>query len=355
MKENWDPGLHPNHLTNKDWDLTPTASWGSAWTNTWFEHSSASPATTVLDQPDESQEPELSWETSMANSQGYWVGDQGTDLPPILPDNQLGDPTIFGVDGEPIVSAALDDGADVLVATAGDENPIHVGNVPWSGGQWPLTLALLMDGLDWSQHYAVGGGFILDFVGPTSLNHTPAKCQFPLEIYRVNRPYDWDDQNHEEPPSTWEDWMDWGDEWEGQKHDTDEWDGQNHEEPLEDWMDPTDEWEGQKHDDKDTDEWDGQNHEEPPSTWEGWTTSDWDDWIETPAISGWEDYGVEGPVYSSETSGGWDDWAGWDGGHGDPTTDEFISNLEKELESEIEEPYSGYSALKALFLCFYCY
>ena len=124
--------------------------------------------------------------------------------------------------------------------------------------------------------------------------------------------------------------------------------------PWEDWMDRTDEWEGQKHDDKDTDEWDGQNHEEPPSTWEGWTTSDWDDWIETPAISGWED-GVEGPVYSSETSGGWNDWAGWDGGHGDPTTDEFISNLEKELESEIEEPYSGYSALKALFLCFYWY
>ena len=177
-------------MTNEDWDLTPTASWGSAWTNTWFEHSSASPATTVLDQADDSQEPELSWETSIANSQGdYWIGDQGVcELPPIQPDNQLGDPTIFGPDGEPIDPAPLDDEAsDVLVAAAGDENPIHVGNVPWSRGQWELNLAQLMDGLDWSQHYAVGGGFILDFVGPASLNHTPAKCQFPLEIYRVNQ------------------------------------------------------------------------------------------------------------------------------------------------------------------------
>ena len=306
----------------------------------------ASPATTVLDQPDDSQEPELSWETSMANSQGdYWVGDQGVcDLPPILPDNQLGDPTIFGADGEPVDPAPLD---DVLVAAAGDENPIHVGNVPWSRGQWELNLAQLMDGLDWSQHYAVGGGFILDFVGPASLNHTPAKCQFPLEIYRVNQcsndwPNDWEDQNQEEPLSTWEDCMDWSDEWEGQDCEAiSGWDETPATSGWDDWV-------------------------EPPAT------SGWDDWVETPATSGWDD-GIETPAPATSgwddgietpapATSGWedwmgsDDWAGWDGDHDDPNAfpkDHFISDLEKALDTEIQDPYTGYSALMALFVCFY--
>ena len=316
-------------MTNEDWDLTPTASWGSAWTNTWFEHSSASPATTVLDQADDSQEPELSWETSIANSQGdYWTGDQGVcELPPIQPDNQLGDPTIFGPDGEPIDPAPLDDEAsDVLVAAAGDENPIHVGNVPWSRGQWELNLAQLMDGLDWSQHYAVGGGFILDFVGPASLNHTPAKCQFPLEIYRVNQcsndwPNGWEGQDGE-AISGWDDW--------GETPATSGWD---------DWV-------------------------ETPSTsgWDDWTETPWDDWTETPATSGWDD-GIETPATSGWDDGiedwmggDWNDWSGWDGDHDDPNAfpkDYFISALENAAESEIPDPYSGYSALKALFVCLY--
>lgn len=78
-----------------------------------------------------------------------------------MPDNQLGDPTLCPVE---------------------DEFEVYVGSVKYSKN-WQEELKSLMDGWEWWRCYVRAGGFLLDFTSSSELNHTPAKNQFPLDIY----------------------------------------------------------------------------------------------------------------------------------------------------------------------------
>ena len=60
-----------------------------------------------------------------------------------------------------------------------------LGTIKFSN-DWTKHLATLTDGYDWSKCYAVGGGWIIDFVGPASLKFQPARNQFPLEIHSTD-------------------------------------------------------------------------------------------------------------------------------------------------------------------------
>ena len=78
-----------------------------------------------------------------------------------MPDNQLGDPTLCPEE---------------------DESEVYVGSVKYSKN-WQEELKSLMDVWEWWKCYVRAGGFLLDFTSSSELNHTPARNQFPLDIY----------------------------------------------------------------------------------------------------------------------------------------------------------------------------
>ena len=75
-------------------------------------------------------------------------------------------------------------GSNLVVAEPGclPGDDTLLGTIKFSK-DWTKQMAALTEGYVWSECYAVGGGFILDFVGPAALKYEPARNQFPLKIY----------------------------------------------------------------------------------------------------------------------------------------------------------------------------
>lgn len=97
----------------------------------------------------------------------------------LLPDNQLGDSNLYPL------------GPNVERVTESYEEPQKrlLGSIPYSKGKWPQLLGELMsDRTWWRDHFVIGGGFVLDFVSASELNHCPAKSQFPLLVYCLEPP-----------------------------------------------------------------------------------------------------------------------------------------------------------------------
>ena len=95
-----------------------------------------------------------------------------------LPDNQLGDASLYPTD---------------------DELEVFVGSIRYSK-TWTEDLKSVMTGWDeWWRCYVRGGGFLIDFTGPHELKHVPAKSQFPLEIYYLlpDTASEWDENMDE--------------------------------------------------------------------------------------------------------------------------------------------------------------
>lgn len=97
------------------------------------------------------------------SQQAWWFADQA------LPEKV--DEQLAGAEPAEVVEPGSLPGDDILL-----------GTIKFSKN-WTKQLATLTDGYDWSDCYAIGGGFILDFVGPAVLKYEPSINQFPLNIH----------------------------------------------------------------------------------------------------------------------------------------------------------------------------
>lgn len=101
------------------------------------------------------------------SQQAWWFADQAL---PEKVDELLADEPLADQPAEVVEPGSLP-GDDILL-----------GTIKFSK-DWTKQLATLTDGYDWSDCYAIGGGFILDFVGPATLKYEPSINQFPLKIH----------------------------------------------------------------------------------------------------------------------------------------------------------------------------
>lgn len=108
--------------------------------------------------------------------QGRWEPTSDPDIEVIekkLPDNQLADSDLYPM------------GDVTYIAGYGEpDQEEFLGEIPFNRGKWRDLLSEVMEGKQWWTSYAVGGGFLIDFVSPTDLKYEPHKNQFPLRLYR---------------------------------------------------------------------------------------------------------------------------------------------------------------------------